>query len=86
MRAGEPYVPQGAHQRFLIEAWLFLGKNFPSPPLAARGQEQHGLLVRLISRGPTPYYLARVKGERRERLGSYATAEAAALAVARFGV
>ena len=33
-----------------------------------------------------PYYLARVKGERRERLGSYATAEAAALAVARFGV
>ena len=30
-----------------------------------------------------PYYLARVKGE---RLGSYATAKAAALAVARFGV
>ena len=30
---GEPYVPQDAHQRFLIEAWFFLGKNFPSPPL-----------------------------------------------------
>ena len=29
----EPYVPQGAHQRFLIDARLFLGKNFPSPPL-----------------------------------------------------
>ena len=30
---GEPYVQQGAHQRFLIDARLFLGKNFPSPPL-----------------------------------------------------
>ena len=30
---GEPYVPQGAHQRFLIEAWLFLRKNFLSSPL-----------------------------------------------------
>ena len=30
-----------------------------------------------------PYYLARVKNE---RLGSYATAEAAAMAVAQFGV
>ena len=28
---GEPYVPQEAHQRFLIEAWFFLGKNFPHP-------------------------------------------------------
>ena len=28
-REGEPYVPQDAHQQFLIEAWLFLGKNFP---------------------------------------------------------
>ena len=33
MRVREPYVPQGAHQRFLIDARLFLGKNFPSPPL-----------------------------------------------------
>ena len=32
----EPYVPQEAHQRFLIEAWLFWGKNFLSSPLAVR--------------------------------------------------
>ena len=32
-RGGEPYVPQDAHQRFLIEAWLFLGKKIPSSPL-----------------------------------------------------
>ena len=33
MHVGEPYVQQDAHQRFLIDARLFLGKNFPSPPL-----------------------------------------------------
>ena len=40
------YVPQGAHQRFLIEAWLFLGKNFPSPPLA--GNPRHAVFPGIL--------------------------------------
>ena len=29
---GEPYVPQGAHQRFLIDDNVFLDKEFPVTP------------------------------------------------------
>ena len=41
----EPYVLQGAHQRFLIDARLFLGKNFPSPPLTYDVRPAQGLRV-----------------------------------------
>ena len=76
VRVGEPYVPQGAHQRFLIDAWLFLGKNFPSPPLpprqlskyicrASTGEEHRdsasGLVWKGLAEGQSAR--ARVKGE-----------------------
>ena len=32
MRVREPYVPQGAHQRFLIDDNVFLDKEFLIPP------------------------------------------------------
>ena len=41
VRMGEPYVPQGAHQRFLIEALLFLGQELPTHP---SNEEQHHVL------------------------------------------
>ena len=36
VRVGEPYVPQEAHQRFRIEAWLFWGQQIPIPPIGSK--------------------------------------------------